>query len=159
LVELNKAIQDALKGKAPLAGSAVVDDEGPLWYRGMAQSPEQSEAATVDAALAAHGATHIVIGHTPTWGTVIPRFGAKVIQIDVGLASYYGSRRACLLVENGELFTIHRGKRLKLPVGEDAAELLRYLEEAAAVDPAPSPLLPAIEALKTGGAAPRPAAN
>ncbi len=141
---LNEAVQDPLQGKAPLAGSAAVDDDGPLWYRGMAQHPEQTERASVEAVLAAQGVNHVVIGHTFTEGAVLPRFGGKVIQIDVGLAAYYGGRQACLLVENGEMFSIHRGKRLRLPLGGDE-ELLRYLQEAAALDPEPSPLAPRIE--------------
>ena len=122
-------------------------DDGPLWYRGMAQHPEDAEAANVETALAAQAVNHVIIGHTFTEGAVLPRFGGKVIQIDVGLAAYYGGRQACLLVENGKLFSIHRGERLELPLGGDE-ELLDYLEKAAALDPAPSPLLPKIEELK-----------
>ena len=147
LDNLNKAIQDTLQGKGELDGSPATDDEGPLWYRGLAQHPEGTEAPNVDAVLSAHGAKRIVIGHTPTAGTVLPRFGGKVIMIDVGLSAYYGARQACLLVENGEVFTLHRGQRLKTPMNGDE-DLLRYLEAAAALDPAPSPLLAEIEQLK-----------
>lgn len=156
--DLNEAVQAPLQGKAPLAGSAAVADDGPLWYRGMALNPEETESPNVETALAAHGVNHIVIGHTPIQGAVIPRFGGKVIVIDVGLSAYYGSRQACLLVENGEIFAIHRGKRLKLPMGGDE-DLLRYLEQAAALDPAPSPLLGKIEELKARLAEPQPVSN
>jgi len=102
----------------------------------------------VATALAAHGVNHVVIGHTPTAGAVFPRFGGKVLLIDVGLAAYYGGRQACLLLENGELFAIHRGKRLRLPTGGDDEDLLRYLEQAASLDPQPSPLSSVIEQVK-----------
>jgi len=81
----------------------------------------------------------IVIGHTPTAGTVIPRFDGRVVMIDVGLSAYYGSRRACLVLERDKLYTVHRGRKIDLPAAGPSA-YLSYLKQAAALDPAPSPL-------------------
>jgi len=100
--------------------------------------------------LAKHGVKRIVIGHTPTAGAVIPRFGGKVIVADVGLSKAYGSRLACVLIENGKVSAIHRGKTLPLPEGNGPA-LIEYLKAAAALDPAPSPLNPFIQKLQNGG--------
>ena len=45
----------------------------------------------------------------------------------------------CLLIEEGKPYALHRGNKLELPK-DNRADLLRYLKEAAALDPAPSPL-------------------
>ena len=83
----------------------------------------------------------------PTDGTVLPRLGGRVIQVDVGLARFYGGRNACLILEGGKAFTLHRGERLELP-DDSRPELLRYLERAARLDPAPSPLEARISELR-----------
>ena len=92
----------------------------------------------------------IVIGHTPTAGTVIPRFDGKVVMIDVGLSAFYGSRRACLVLERDKLYTVHRGQKINLPEG--ASDYLRYLKQAAALEPAPSPLGDLVREFEAGGA-------
>jgi hypothetical protein len=127
-------------------GGTAIDPEGPLWYRGLAGAPEAELQAHVDAVLKKHGVARIVIGHTPTAGAVLPRFGGKVLMIDVGLSKAYGRRLACLVIEDGKAFAIHRGTKLDLPEGSSKGSLLKYLRAAAALDPAPSPLAPLIEA-------------
>jgi hypothetical protein len=82
-------------------------------------------------------------GHTVTEGTVMPRFGGRVLLIDVGLTGFYGSRLACLVIENGKPYTLHRGKRLEIP-SDSGKDLLRYLKQAAAMDPTSSPLAESI---------------
>ena len=62
-----------------------------------------------------------MIAHTPTPGIVLPRFGGKVILIDVGLSKIYGQGRACLVFEGGKPFALHRGTKLPLPMTEDPA--------------------------------------
>ncbi|MBE0658783.1 MAG: metallophosphoesterase [Bryobacteraceae bacterium] len=136
---LNRRVRDELTDFSKLSGGAVMDADGPLWYRGLATGDETELAEHVDAVLARHGVRRIVIGHTPMPGAVIPRFGGKVIAADVGLSKAYGGAMACVLIEKDSLSAIHRGKRLPLPQG-GTAELLAYLKEAAALDPAPSPL-------------------
>jgi hypothetical protein len=126
----------------------LVDPEGPLWYRGLASNEEAAEEANLEAALKNYGANRIVIGHTPTAGTVIPRFGGRVVMIDVGLSAAYGRRLACLIVEDGKLFTLHRGEKLPLP-DDSGPGLLEYLKKAASLDPQPSPLLPLITSLES----------
>jgi hypothetical protein len=81
---------------------------------------------------------------------VLPRFGGKVLMIDVGLAGYYGGRMACLVIENGEPYTLHRGQRLQLPRDGSREEMLRYLNAAAALDPQPSPLGAMIRSTEAG---------
>ena len=103
----------------------------------MAQAPEDELATHVDAVLATFGVRHVVIGHTPTPGIVVPRFGGKVIVIDVGLSETYGSTPACLMFEGPKPYALHRGHKLDLPVGVD---IMGYLKTAASYDPSNSPL-------------------
>jgi hypothetical protein len=80
-------------------------------------------------------------------GAIMPRFNGKVILADVGLSAVYGSRLACLVIEGEKLTAIHRGAAFPLPAS--LSETLDYLKKASAHDPAPSPLLSVIEALKS----------
>ncbi|MCZ6491529.1 MAG: hypothetical protein O7A06_13500 [Acidobacteria bacterium] len=63
----------------------------------------------------------------------------RVILIDVGLSEFYGGRLACLIVEKGRAYALHRGRKLELPSASGSG-LLDYLKKAAALDPTPSPL-------------------
>ncbi len=150
VASLNDAIRAELADVAPPTGGVALDPEGPLWYRGLALEAEESLAPHVDALLARHGVARIVIGHTVTPGAILPRFGGRVVLIDVGLSTIYGGRPACLVLENGVALARHRGTRLPLP---PAADLLGYLKAASALDPVPSPLLPL---LANGGRFPLP---
>jgi hypothetical protein len=145
LVALNAAVQQALRGDAPpLEGNIAEDPEGPLWYRGLATEDEAVLAAHVDSVLAKFGVAHVVIGHTVTPGTILPRFGGKVIMIDAGLSAAYGGQVAALVIEEGTAFALHRGARLSLPLGGD---LLPYLKAAAKLDPESSRLRQYVELL------------
>lgn len=127
-------------------GGMLTASEGPVWYRGLAEKPEEEERAHVDRTLESFGIRRVVIGHTPTDGTVVPRFGGRVVQIDVGLSAAYGGRLACLVIEGDAAYVVHRGTRLELPNEEDG--LLDYFEKAAALDPSPSPLAARIARMK-----------
>ena len=139
LDKINELVLAELKDFTKLNGGIVMDEEGPLLYRGLANGNGAELAAHVDAVLARHGAKRIVVGHTTTHGAVLTRFGGKVAVIDVGLSKAYGNRMACLVIEGARAYTLHRGKQLALP-GDDGQDLLRYLKQAAALDPQPSPL-------------------
>jgi len=128
--EINERVRaELLKDPAEVSGGIVVDPEGPLWYRGMAQAPESELAEHVDKVLAFFGIQHVVIAHTPTPGIVMPRFGGKVIMIDVGISEVFGGGRACLELEGDKPFSIHRGKTLELPTGTDVTAYLRAAED------------------------------
>ena len=74
-----------------------------------------------------------MLGHTPTAGAVVPRFGGRVVLIDVGLSKAYNQSPACLLIEDGVAFALHRGAKLELPKGQ--TDPLGYLRAAAKLDP------------------------
>ena len=69
----------------------------------------------------------------------MPRFGGRVVTIDVGLARFYGGPPAALILEGGQAFALHRGKRIPLP-DQEGDPLLRYVREVAALEPDPSRL-------------------
>ena len=148
LGKLNQAIQRELNDFSRLKEGIAIDPEGPLWYRGLAQNDEQTEEPNLQAVLKNYGVGRVVIGHTPTAGTIMPRFGGRVVMIDVGMSAAYGGRLACLLIEGGKAYAIHRGKKLELP-GDSPGEMLKYLTAAAALDPQPSPLAPEIKRLES----------
>jgi hypothetical protein len=147
--EINERVRAELADFSKLQGGIVQDDEGPLWYRGLALGDEKTLEPQLRTMLKNHALERIVIGHTFTDGTVTPRFANRVLQIDVGLARLYDPqlRRACLVIENGVPSVLHRGKKLALP-SDSGADMLRYFKQAAALDPAPSSLLPRISALE-----------
>ena len=142
--EINTKVREELSDFTKLAQGIVTDDDGPLWYRGMAQLPEDDGgmAALLPRVLATHQARHIVIGHTPQVA-VLPRFGGKVVIIDVGLSKPFGGPPAFLLIEDGKYFVVHRGRRLDLP--GDGGGVLEYLGAAAAMEPTDSRLRRAIQ--------------
>lgn len=128
--DINERVRaELLKPPAEARIDIVVDPEGPLWYRGLAQSPEADLAGHVDNVLAAFRVQHLVIAHTPTPGIVMPRFGGKVIMIDVGLSEAFGAGQACLEFEGGKPSAIHRGKALELPMDTDLAAYLKAAED------------------------------
>lgn len=152
LRQINEAVRAELDDFGRLRGGLLTDEDGPLWYRGLAQGDEAALAEHVESVLKFLQARRMVIGHTPTPGAVLPRFDGRVILVDVGLSKAYGSRCACLVLEGDRPYALHRGKRLPLP--EAGSGLLIYLRQAAALDPPPSPLGPLIRKLEAAGAAP-----
>ncbi|MFN0181032.1 MAG: metallophosphoesterase [Gemmatimonadales bacterium] len=145
LAELNAKVRAALAPDAPAdKGNIAEDPEGPLWFRGLATGDEVTLSAHLDSVLAAFGVSRLVIGHTVTAGAVMPRFGGKVLMIDVGLSATYGGPAACLVIERGKRYALHRGQQLEIP---ESGDLLPYLRAAAALDPAPSRLTKLIEQL------------
>ena len=94
---------------APLASLAARED-GPLWYRGLAQIAE----ADVDGILAKQHARAIVVAHTvTTTGRVVPRFDGKVVMIDTGMQPAYvpTGRASAIEFLNGTLTEIYTDSR------------------------------------------------
>ena len=130
---LNSIIHSELADFSKLDGGVTTDPEGPLWYRGLAEGPEdRGVAESLDAFLRNQQARHIVVGHTPQLA-ILPRFQGKVIVIDVGLSASFGGPPAFLSIEGGKYSAVHRGRNLDLPV--DGGNVAQYLRAAAALDP------------------------
>jgi len=97
---------DLDKTRAAPLETLSAGEQGPLWYRGLAQEPEEF-APKVDEILAKQKARAVVIGHTVTpERRITPRFHRKVIQIDTGMQpAYIEDGRASALEIQGDVFT------------------------------------------------------
>jgi hypothetical protein len=83
---------------------AILDPNGPLWFRGYATWRSDEGAARLDDLQRRYGPVRFVVGHTMTSGfRVMARFSSRVFLIDTGmLASYYkGGRASALEVQHG----------------------------------------------------------
>jgi hypothetical protein len=150
--EFNQKTKEELEDFNKLENGVAMDQEGPLWYRGLAQGDEAGLSAHVDLVLKTQEASRIVIGHTPR-PAVLSRFGGKVITIDVGLSKVFGGPPAFLLIEGPKYYAVHRGRPLELPVA--GADPLPYLKAVAALDPQPSPIQLLIEGKSVAESEPR----
>lgn len=144
IFEINSRVRRELSDFTKLSKGIVTDDEGPLWYRGMAQLPEDDRdmLALLPRLLAKHQVRHVVVGHTPQVA-VMPRFDGKVIVIDVGLSKPFDGPPAFLSIDDGKYYAVHRARRLELPV--NGGNVLEYLGAAAALEPAQSRLRRALQ--------------
>jgi hypothetical protein len=95
---------------------SVISD-GPLWYRGLAEAPEDTLVDGVTAMLARLQVRYVVVGHTPQSNVeIVPRFGSRVFLLDTGMfPEVYQGRATALEIQNGR-FTA-------LSVDRDAVEL------------------------------------
>jgi hypothetical protein len=77
--------------------------EGPLWYRGLAQEPEDKLIGGVKAMLERLQAQYIVVGHTvESKADITPRFENRVFLLDTGmLAEVYKGRASALEIQDG----------------------------------------------------------
>jgi hypothetical protein len=82
--------------------------DSPIWYRGLADEPEEKLASGVEAMLARLKIGYLVIAHTPQPdGRIHPRFGDHVFLIDTGMLQTVFGGRASALEINGVRFTAH----------------------------------------------------
>jgi hypothetical protein len=132
VAEINNQIRTELSGPNPAPGGMASDEMGPLWFRGLSQGAEDEQTLNlVTRLLEQHQIHHIVVGHTPN-PAVLPRFGGRVITIDVGLSRAMGGQPAFLIIEKGQYSVMHQGRQLPLPVnGESIEEYRQALSRAA----------------------------
>ena len=103
--EINRRVAAALAARAMDPQSIINDENGPLWYRGLAgaavEMPAPGPAASpapsprtveeqVANLLAITGARRIVIGHTPLMSGVAVTHGGRLVRIDSGISRAYG---------------------------------------------------------------------
>jgi hypothetical protein len=82
---------------------ATLRPDGPLWYRGLSDGPEETLIEALSAMLTRLRIRYIVAGHTPqASGEIVSSFGGRVFLIDTGmLASIYRGRATALDIQNG----------------------------------------------------------
>jgi hypothetical protein len=139
--ELNVAIRRSLADPAGLQPATAADTQGPLWYRGLAEEAENPRMQShLSGVLKFHGVRRIVIGHSVTRTAILPRFGGRVINIDIGLSRFYGRPPACLVLETSSAHVLHRGTKIPLP-GPGRIQMTQYIKAVEAADEQPSPVL------------------
>ncbi len=91
--------------RAALAGEAspeVLDESGPLWFRGYLQGDVPEVCPALQQALATLGATRMVVGHTTQRsGRVAVRCQGALLGIDTGISDHYGAHLAALELRGG----------------------------------------------------------
>ena len=94
----------------------VYDQNGPLWYRGLATQNEAGFAEEVQTILDNLGVKHMVIAHTPQMGSKIvaeeyvTRFDKSIYIIDTGISEVYGGFLSALIIEDGEIWLWPEGE-------------------------------------------------
>jgi hypothetical protein len=137
---MNNAVRAALAGRPTAMHPGILtDQDGPLWYRGLSTNAEDAERTHLEALLARHGVSRLVVGHSKVAPTVLPRFGGRVIVADIAVSRGHPDPHAFLIFENGAPTTIHRGARVPL-VASTLAERCDYLNQIAALDPQGGPM-------------------
>jgi hypothetical protein len=131
---INAQIREELAASPTAEAPLLHGESSPLWYRGLARGEETEElAAHLEAVLKHFDVDRVVVGHTPGFATIVPRYDARFIVADSGISAHYGGYLASLLIEDGALFTIQRGQRIPFPGSN--AELLRYYRAVDKVEP------------------------
>jgi hypothetical protein len=144
IAKINLTIQTELATPSKLPPGMTTNLQGPMWYRGLVEGDEKPMAAHVAAVLRTFGVKRIVVGHMVTRSAIMPRFNSSVIDIDIGLSKFYGRPPACLVLENGSAFVLHRGVKISLP-GGSKQDLVAYLRAVAAADNDPAVIQKAID--------------
>jgi hypothetical protein len=117
VAEINARAAAALTARDTDPTAIINDEQGPLWYRGLAQpvasdhgethvasTPEQIRPAgedQLDALLSAYSAKRIVIGHTPILSGIALFYDGKLICIDTGISAVYGGTVSYLDIVDG----------------------------------------------------------
>ncbi|MGD9021972.1 MAG: metallophosphoesterase, partial [Lysobacterales bacterium] len=134
LQEMTERVIAALESYDPAVESIVDDQEGPLWYRGMATEDEDGIfSQTLDNILERYGAQRVVIGHTPTGGVVWPRFDGRVLANDTGIGAYYGAHVGILELTADGTTAIYGDSRIPVPTLN--SERMDYLRAVIEADP------------------------
>jgi hypothetical protein len=101
LRDLNDAVRAELLGQRDARSGVGADPEGPLWFRGLAESmQDQVLQAYLEALTKAQGAQRIVMGHTIQDQGITLRAGGRLALIDVGMSrATLGGQPACLVLQ------------------------------------------------------------
>ena len=137
--DINNTIRRELLDPSKLPPGVTTDTQGPLWYRGLAEENEVKLELHLRAVLRFHGVDRIVIGHTVTRTAILPRFGGRVVNIDLGLSRFFGRPPACLVLDGTASYVLHAGVKIPLP-GPGPGEREKYLRKVVAADKPPSPV-------------------
>ena len=90
-----------------------LDGDGPMWWRGLADDPDDPTGGPLLALLQRFKAARIVAGHTPTaTRRITVRFGGRAVLLDTGLnRRYYQGNPSALEIAGGQLTAIYLDRR------------------------------------------------
>lgn len=107
LDRLNTLVPQVVDGGLP---KEALGERSPIWYRGYVQDESPARCAELDQALAAAGATRMVVGHTTQReGRIATRCGGRLLVIDTGIAGHYGGHLAALELRAGDAWALYPG--------------------------------------------------
>jgi len=105
---------DQLKSIALIGDGPLLSAQGPMWFRGLSQTPTEESDEQVTALLSRLGVKRMVVGHTPRLpGRIAPRFDNRVFPIDTGMLSTFfkGGRASALEITGDKVTAIYVGER------------------------------------------------
>ena len=109
-----KAFFDGIYETSPL-----MVDESPLWFRGLAQWPDEQIVSYIPEWLEKNDAWRMVVSHTPrSDGRIQSRLDGAVFLIDTGMETeyYVGGRASALEIRNDDVTAIYgAGERHQFP--------------------------------------------
>jgi hypothetical protein len=136
IAKINQTVRYELSDPMKLLPGFATSLQSPLMYRGMAEDTSPAMAAHVALSLKTFLVDRICFGHTVTKAAIEPRFGSRVVNLDLGLSRFYGRPPACLILEAAGNTIMHNGQKIPLPANTAAAQAA-YFAAVAAADPDP----------------------
>lgn len=133
ITQINEKIRSEMMNTYQPEGNLGESESGPLWYRGLASNPEVTEKPHLLNLLDTYRINKVIIGHTPDLGIITPRFGGSVVVTDTGMASYYGSHKASMVINKDGSFALQSGELIPLPQNEE--EMIPYFQAMAELLP------------------------
>ena len=94
-----------------------IDGDGALWWRGLADAPDDPTGGPLLPLLQRYKAARFVAGHTPTaTRRITVRFGGRAVLLDTGLnRQYYQGNPSALEIAGDQLTAIYLDRRERLP--------------------------------------------
>jgi hypothetical protein len=136
---INDGIRRELAQPPGSAKPLTEEVASPLRYRGLAEEEDKASDSHVEQVLAAQAVRRIVVGHTVTRTAILPRYNARVVNVDIGLSRFYGRPPACLVLEGSSAYVWHRQTKIEFPE-PGTADDANYLRAVIAADEPPSPV-------------------
>lgn len=94
---------------------ALLGSEGPLWYRGYVQDPEDQACPRLARALESLGARRMVVGHTTRRdGAVQSRCDGRLHVIDIGISDAYGGNLGAWIGSGGDARAVYPDRTVDL---------------------------------------------
>lgn len=118
LSDIDRKHVEVLQGVGRIGTWAVLNPNGPLWFRGFATWPSPGNAPEVTKLLKKYNnARRFVVGHTiPATMRITPRFDRRIFLIDTGMLSthYKGGRPSALEIDGDRVTAIYPDGRIQL---------------------------------------------